>query len=76
MDWDIGDIFDIFGRRVWRIGSEVGEAGMVGGGVEARIRGDEFTGMLHANDHFATGFVVVAGGGKNVFDGTRVGTFV
>jgi len=72
VDWDIGDIFG----SGWGIGRKVGEAGVVGGGVEATIEGDEFAGVLHADEHFATGFVVVAGGGENVFDGTGIGTFV
>ena len=49
---------------------------MTGGGVETAIKGDEFAGMLHTDEHFATGFVVVAGGGQNVFDGTGIGTFM
>ena len=49
---------------------------MVGGGVEAASEGDEFTGMLHAHEHFATSFVVVAGSGQDVFDVTGIGTFV
>lgn len=49
---------------------------MVEGSVEAAIKGDEFAGVLHAHEHFAAGFVVVAGGGQDVFDGTRFGTFV
>ena len=51
----------------------VGEAGVVEGGVEATIEGDEFTSVLHAQEHFASGFVVVAGGRKNGFDGTAAG---
>ena len=46
---------------------------MTGGGVEARGGGDELTGGLHAQEHFATGFVVVAGGGQDVFDVLRSG---
>ena len=37
--------------------------------------GDEFASLGHTEEHFAAGFVVVAGGGKNGFDGTRFGTF-
>lgn len=49
---------------------------MARGGVEATIKGNEFAGTLHANEHFATSFVVVAGGGEDVCDGTGIGTFV
>ena len=72
MDWDIGDIF---GSR-WRIGRKIGKARVVGGGVEAGGGRDKFAGGFHAHEHFATGFVVVAGGGENFFDGTGLGTFV
>ena len=58
-----------------RIVGEVGEAGVVGGGVEAAIEGDQFTGMLHAHKHFAPGFIIVAGGVQDVFDVTGIGTF-
>ena len=49
---------------------------MVGGGVETAIEGDEFAGMLHTDEHFASGFVVVTGGGQDGFDVTGFGTFV
>ena len=48
---------------------------MVGDGVEAMTEGNEFTGLGHTQEHFATGFVVVAGGGEDGFDVTRIGTF-
>ena len=49
---------------------------MTGDGVEATGGRDEFTGHLHADEHFATGFVVVAGGGENGFDVLWAGTVV
>ena len=58
-----------------RVGFEVGEAGVVGGGVESAIEGGEFTGVLHTHEHFATGGIVVAGGGEDVFGVTGIGTF-
>ncbi len=42
---------------------------MVGGRVETTGGRDEFTGHLHAQQHFASGFAVVAGGLENVRDG-------
>ena len=48
---------------------------MVGGGVEAATEGDEFTGLLHAHEHFASGFVVIAGCDQDIFDGTGIGIF-
>jgi len=47
---------------------------MMGGGVAALIQGDEFTGLLHTPEHFAPGFVVIAGGVQDVLDGTGIGT--
>ncbi len=73
---DIGERIRGCGGGNWEIGRRVAEAGMVGGGVEATIQGEEFTGLGHTEQHFAAGFVVVASGGKNVFDGTGIGTFV
>jgi len=72
VDWDIGDIF----WSGWGIGRRVGEARVIGGGIEATIKGDEFAGMLHADEHFSASFVVVGGGGQDVFDVTGIGTFV
>jgi len=34
---------------------------VVGGGIEATSGGEEFAGLLHANEHFAPGVVVVGG---------------
>jgi len=42
---------------------------MVGGGVETTGGRDQFSGPLHAQQHFASCFAVVAGGLKNVLDG-------
>ena len=42
---------------------------MIGGGVETTGGRDQFSGHLHAHQHFASGFAVVAGGLKNVRDG-------
>src|SRR5438105_14563940 len=42
---------------------------MVGGGVETTSGRDQFSGHLHAQQHFTSGFAVVAGGLKNVRDG-------
>ena len=42
---------------------------MIGGRVETTGRRDEFTGHLHAQQHFASGFAVVAGGLEDVRDG-------
>ena len=58
-----------------RVVGDVGEAGVVGGGVETTVEGDEFASHLHAHEHFAPGFVVIAGGGEDVFDVTGIGTF-
>ncbi len=41
---------------------------MVGRGVETTGGRDQFSGHLHAYQHFASGFAVVAGGLKNVRD--------
>ena len=41
---------------------------MISGGVEATGGRDQFSGHLHAQQHFASGFAVVAGGLKNVRD--------
>ena len=42
---------------------------MVGGGVETTSRRDQFSGHFHAQQHFASGFAVVAGGLEDVRDG-------
>ncbi len=42
---------------------------MVGGGVETTGGRDQFSGHLHAHQHFASCVSVVAGGLKNVLDG-------
>ena len=39
---------------------------MVGGRVETAGGRDQFAGLQHAHEHFASGFAVVAGGGQNV----------
>src|SRR5690242_3868666 len=49
---------------------------MVGGGVKATGGRDEFTGHLHAHEHFAPGLVVVAGGSEDIFDLAGSGTIV
>jgi hypothetical protein len=49
---------------------------MPGSGVETTIQGDEFTGLGHTQQHFASGFIVVAGSSENIFDGTGIGTFM
>src|SRR5207248_320299 len=59
------------GRRRVVGGNEGGEAGMVGGDVEAAGGGDEFASRAHAQKHFASGFIVVAGGSEDGFDGLR-----
>ena len=41
---------------------------MLGGGVETRGGGNQFSGPLHAQQHFASGFAVVAGGLEDVGD--------
>ena len=41
---------------------------MLGGGVETTGGRNQFTGHLHAQQHFAAGFAVVAGGRENVGD--------
>ena len=42
---------------------------MVGGSVETTGGRDQFSGPIHAYQHFASGFAVVAGGLENVRDG-------
>ena len=42
---------------------------MVGGGVETTGGRDQFSDHFHAQQHFASGFAVVAGGLENVRDG-------
>jgi hypothetical protein len=42
---------------------------MVGGGVEATGGRDQFSGHLHAHQHFASGFSVITGGLEDVLDG-------
>ena len=42
---------------------------MVGGGVETTGGRDQFPGHLHAHQHLASGFAVVAGGLEDVRDG-------
>ena len=43
---------------------------MIGGGVETTGGRDQFTGHLHAHQHFASGFTVVTGGLEDVRDGS------
>jgi hypothetical protein len=43
-------------------------------GVETAPDQDEFAGLFHAQHHFAPGFVVIAGGGEDRFDGLGAGT--
>ena len=45
---------------------------MVGGGVETTGRRDQFTGPLHAYQHFASCIAVIAGGLEDVLDGLGV----
>ena len=42
---------------------------MVGGGVETTGGREQFSGPLHAHQHFASCVSVVAGGLKNILDG-------
>ncbi len=42
---------------------------MVGGSVETTGGRDQFSGHFHAHQHFASGFVIVAGGLEDVRDG-------
>ena len=61
--WDIRDIRDTWDiRDRGRIVGEVEKAGMIGGGVETTGGRDQFSGHFHAQQHFASGFFVVAGG--------------
>jgi hypothetical protein len=53
--------------------SEVDQAGMVGGGVETTGGRDQFPGQPHAFEHFAPGFLVVAGDFEDLFDALRGG---
>ena len=48
---------------------------MVDGGVNATGRRDEFTCHFHAQEHFAPGFVIVAGCFEDIFDVAGVGLF-
>jgi len=41
---------------------------MVGGGIETTGGRDQFPGHFHADEHFASGFLVVAGGLEDVWD--------
>ncbi len=73
-DWDIGDRggchvwdrWDIEDR--WSIVSGGWQTGMGGGGVETTGGRDQFPGHFHADEHFASGFLVVAGGLEDVWD--------
>lgn len=49
---------------------------MVGGGIEATGRGDEFAGHLHADEHFTSRLVVVTGSFENVRDAPRTGVLL
>jgi hypothetical protein len=73
-DWDIGDRG---GCHVWdrwdggdrrRIGSAGWQTRMGGGGVETTGGRDQLPGHFHAYEHFAPGFLVVAGGLEDVWD--------
>jgi hypothetical protein len=66
--WDIGD------RR--SIVSEVDQTRMVGGGVETTGGRDQLPGHLHAQEHFAPGFVVIGGGLEDVGDALGGGAVV
>ncbi len=46
---------------------------MVGGGIETTRGGDQFPGQLHACEHFAPRFMVVAGGFEDCRDALRGG---
>ncbi len=52
------------------------QAGVIGGSIEARSHGNEFACLLHAQQHLAPSFVVVAGGAQDVFDAVGSGTVV
>src|SRR5437868_3481938 len=49
---------------------------MVGDGVEATGKGDEFTCVAHALEHFASSLVVIAGSVEDGVDGLRGGAVV
>ena len=66
--WDIGDSSSLV--------SGVQQAGMVGCGIETTGGRDQFSGHMHAHQHFASCFVVVAGGLEDVRDAVGSGTVV
>ena len=72
--WDIRDRWDIGDSR--RIVSGVEQAGMVGGGIETTGGRGQFSGHMHALQHFASCIVVVAGGLEDVRDAVGSGAVV
>ncbi len=48
--------------------------GMIGGGVETTSGRDQFPGHPHAYEHFAPGFLVVAGDFEDLLDALWGGT--
>jgi len=60
------DSWDIEDRR--SIVSGGCQTGMGGGGIETTGRREQFPGHLHAQEHFAPGFLVVAGGLEDLGD--------
>jgi len=77
--WDEWDRWDrgLGGVRI-RVGTLVRQAGVIGDGIEidARSHGNDFACLLHAQQHLAPGFGVVAGGAQDVFDAVGSGTVV
>jgi hypothetical protein len=59
-----------------RVGTVVRQTGMGGGGIEAAGRRDQLPGHFHAYEHFAPGFLVVAGGLEDRWDALRGGAVV
>ncbi len=81
-DWDIGDRG---GCHVWdrwdggdrrSIVSGVCQTGMGGGGVETTGGRNQLPRHFHADEHFAPGFLVVAGGCEDLGDALRGGAVV
>ena len=52
------------------------QAGIIGGGVETTGERDQFPGHPHADEHFAPGFIVVAGGFEDVLNASGGGAVV
>jgi hypothetical protein len=81
-DWDIGDRGGWIVWDRWDGGdsrSIVGggcQTGMVGSGVETTGGRDQLPGRFHAQEHFAPGFVVIAGSREDLGDALRGGAVV